>query len=261
MDGPHVRQPKGRREEPLVIQGGSSPKTRATCPLGEFGGWNGWKPHGLLLLNMISFLPCAFTKLPDTCRHLPWRVLAPSMANACACASGDNATAVQAGRHLEFGVGAWGLAHLCPPDISDPSPSTPHPSLSLTPRPRPKTHTAPCVFQDRWSLQAPAFPSSTGHLQGHIRARDVCRGPGPVWDDCRDRMRSVTHRSGTRHPTHLKDSGAMCLECPGPSQYDMRALSHSSCCCDLSWNRQRFWRTAPLIMSSWTCRLQKDSES
>ena len=37
------------------MQGGSSPKTRATCPLGEFGGWNGWKPHGLLLLNMISF--------------------------------------------------------------------------------------------------------------------------------------------------------------------------------------------------------------
>jgi hypothetical protein len=50
-----VRQPNGRREEPLVIQGGSSPKTRATCPLGEFGGWTGWKPQGLLLLNMISF--------------------------------------------------------------------------------------------------------------------------------------------------------------------------------------------------------------
>ena len=55
MDGPHVRQPKGRRGEPLVIQGGSSPETRATCPLGESGGWNGQKPHGLLLLNMISF--------------------------------------------------------------------------------------------------------------------------------------------------------------------------------------------------------------
>ena len=41
LDGPHVRQPKGRRGEPLVIQGGSSPETRATCPLGEFGGWNG----------------------------------------------------------------------------------------------------------------------------------------------------------------------------------------------------------------------------
>ena len=39
---------------PLVIQGGSSPETRATCPLGESGGWNGQKPHGLLLLNMIS---------------------------------------------------------------------------------------------------------------------------------------------------------------------------------------------------------------
>ena len=56
MDGPHVRQPKGRRGEPLVIQGGSSPETRVTCPLGESGGWNGQKPHGLLLLNMISFL-------------------------------------------------------------------------------------------------------------------------------------------------------------------------------------------------------------
>ena len=67
MDGPHVRQPKGRRGEPLVIQGGSSPETRATCPLGEFGGWNGQKPHGLLLLNMISFLFMAFLAVHDVC--------------------------------------------------------------------------------------------------------------------------------------------------------------------------------------------------
>ena len=63
-----MRQPKGRREEPLVIQGGSSPKTRATCPLGEFGGWNGWKPHGLLLLNMISF-PTSPVEQRQACRR------------------------------------------------------------------------------------------------------------------------------------------------------------------------------------------------
>ena len=44
MDGPHVRQPKGRRGEALVIQGGSSPETRATCPLGESGAGMGRSP-------------------------------------------------------------------------------------------------------------------------------------------------------------------------------------------------------------------------
>ena len=56
MDGPHVRQPKGRRGEPLVIQGGSSPETRATCPLGEFGGLE-WVEAPWTIAPEYDFLP------------------------------------------------------------------------------------------------------------------------------------------------------------------------------------------------------------
>ena len=45
MDGSHVRQPKGRRGEPLVIQGGSSPETREKlAPWVSLGAGMGGSP-------------------------------------------------------------------------------------------------------------------------------------------------------------------------------------------------------------------------